>query len=150
MTEWNVPVAAQPRQQDLAFDLDAALAAVVGLRASVPADAFTAGTLGVERSGNGVVIRKDGLVLTIGYLITEAEEVWLTLADGAVVPGHVIGYDQTTGLGLVQALARIDVPALTFGRSSATQLGERVVVAGAGGRQRSVAARIVARQEFAG
>jgi len=150
MTDWNVPVAAQPRQQDLAFDLDAALAAVVGLRASVPADAFTAGTLGVERSGNGVVIRKDGLVLTIGYLITEAEEVWLTLADGAVVPGHVIGYDQTTGLGLVQALARIDVPALSFGRSSATQLGERVVVAGAGGRQRSVAARIVARQEFAG
>lgn len=150
MSDWTVPSAAQPRQREIAFDLDAALAAVVGLRASVPADAFTAGTLGVERSGNGVVIRNDGLVVTIGYLITEAEEVWLTLADGTVVPGHVIGYDQTTGLGLVQALAHIDVPALPIGRSSTAQLGERVVIGGAGGRKRSVAARIVARQEFAG
>lgn len=150
MTDWKVPAAAQPRQRDLAFDLDAALAAVVGLRARVPADAFTAGTLGVERSGNGVAIRPDGLVLTIGYLITEAEEVWLTLSDGTVVPGHVIGYDQTTGLALVQALARVDVPALAFGKSSAIELGERVVLGGAGGRQCSVAARIVARQEFAG
>lgn len=150
MSEWTVPVAAQPHQGDVAFDLDTALAAVVGLKASVPPDAFTAGTLGIERSGNGVVIRKDGLVVTIGYLITEAEEVWLTLADGAVVPGHVIGYDQTTGFGLVQALARVDVPALSIGKSSTIQLGERVVVGGAGGRRRSVAARIVARQEFAG
>ena len=33
---------------------------------------------GVERAGSGVVIRESGLVLTIGYLITEAESVWLT------------------------------------------------------------------------
>jgi S1-C subfamily serine protease len=61
-----------------------------------------------------------------------------------------MAYDQVTGFGLVQALARLDLPALPLGQSDAAQLGERVVVGGAGGRQRSVAARIVGKQEFAG
>jgi S1-C subfamily serine protease len=123
---------------------------VVGLRAIVPSDAFTAETLGTERAGNGVMIRENGLVLTIGYLVTEAESIWLHLGDGRAVPGHVLGFDQETGFGLVQALARLDLPALQIGESSSVPVGERVVVAGAGGRERSVAARIAARQEFAG
>jgi S1-C subfamily serine protease len=102
-----------------------------------------------ERAGNGVFIR-NGLVLTIGYLITEAETIWLTLHDGRSVPGHVLGYDQESGFGLVQALAKLEVPALEIGRSATASIGERVVVGAAGGRQRSVAARIVAKQEFAG
>ena len=98
------------------------------------ADAFTAEILGTERAGNGVLIRDDGLVLTIGYLITEAEEVWLTTNTGRVVPGHVLAYDQVTGFGLVQALARLDIPVLPIGDSSRAPVGEHVVVAGAGGR----------------
>jgi S1-C subfamily serine protease len=66
------------------------------------------------------------------------------------VQGHVLGYDQETGFGLVQALARLDLPSLALGRSSDTRVGEPVVVGGAGGRKRSVAARIAAKQEFAG
>jgi S1-C subfamily serine protease len=89
-------------------------------------------------------------VLTIGYLITEAETVWLHFSDGRTAQGHVLGYDQQTGFGLVQALARLDVPALPIGQSKTAELGERVVVGGVGGRERSVAARIVAKQEFAG
>ena len=116
----------------------------------IPGDAFTAETLGTERAGNGVLIRADGLVLTIGYLVTEAETIWLTLIDGRAVPGTVLAYDQATGFGLIQALARLDLPALPIGQSSAVSVGERVVVGGAGGRQKSVAARIVAKQEFAG
>jgi S1-C subfamily serine protease len=123
---------------------------VVGLRAIIPPDAYTADTLGTERAGNGVFIRDNGMVLTIGYLITEAETLWLNLNDGRSVPGHVLGYDQETGFGLVQALAKLDMPALEIGKSAAAAIGQRVVVAGAGGRQRSVAARIVAKQEFAG
>jgi S1-C subfamily serine protease len=123
---------------------------MVGLRSIVPADAFTAETLGTERAGNGVFIRDNGLVLTIGYLITEAESIWLNLSDGRSVPGHVIGYDQETGFGLVQALAKVEVPALDIGKSSTASVGERVVLGGAGGRHRSVGARIVAKQEFAG
>jgi S1-C subfamily serine protease len=150
VSDWKVPASAQPKPEDYSYDLDLALAAIVGLRATIPADAFTAETLGTERAGNGVIIRSNGLVLTIGYLITEAETIWLTLSDGRSVPGHVLGYDQESGFGLVQALAKIDMPALAFGRSAGISVGERVVVAGAGGRHHSVAARIVAKQEFAG
>jgi S1-C subfamily serine protease len=150
LSDWKVPAIVQPKPQDYGYDLDAALTSVVGIRSIIPGDAFTAETLGTERAGNGVLIRGDGLVLTIGYLITEAESIWLHLADGRAVPGHALAYDQETGFGLVQALVRLDLPALSFGDSGAAQLGERVVVGGAGGRQRSVAAHIAAKQEFAG
>jgi S1-C subfamily serine protease len=140
----------QPKPEDYEYDLDRTLSSIVGVRTTIPADAFTADTLGTERAGHGAIIRNDGLVLTIGYLVTEAETVWLTLAGGRVVPGHVLGYDQETGFGLVQALARIEVPALTLGNSAKIKVGDHVVVAGAGGRQNAVAARIVAKQEFAG
>jgi S1-C subfamily serine protease len=150
VSDWKVPSSVQPKPGDYAYDLDLALSCVVGLRATVPQDAFTADTLGTERAGNGVIIRGNGLVLTIGYLITEADTIWLTLGDGRSVSGHVLGYDQETGFGLVQALAKLDMPALPFGNSAVASVSERVVVAGAGGRHHSVAARIVAKQEFAG
>ncbi len=150
LSDWKVPASAQPKPEDYGYDLEQAFNAVVGLRAIIPGDAYTAETLGTERAGNGVFIRGNGLVLTIGYLITEAETIWLSLNDGRSVPGHVLGYDQETGFGLVQALAKLDMPGLEIGQSAAASVGERVVVAGAGGRQRSVAARIVAKQEFAG
>lgn len=148
-SDWEMPLSVQPRPENFAYDLEAALSSLVGLRAIVPADAFTAETLGTERSGNGVLIR-DGVVLTIGYLITEAETIWLHLADGHAVPGTVLAYDQETGFGVVQALARLDLPALPLGQSKATKVGDPVVVAGHGGRKHSVVARIAAKQEFAG
>ena len=140
----------QPQAQDYSFDLDAALAALVALQVSIPPDAFTAEVLGTERAGYGVLIRGDGLVLTIGYLVAEAETIWITFSDGQAVPGHVLAYDQETGFGLIQALARVNMPALTIGDASSVRVGDHVVVAGAGGRQQSVAASIVARHEFAG
>ncbi|MEA3193091.1 MAG: hypothetical protein QOD26_1424 [Betaproteobacteria bacterium] len=150
LPEWTVPAGAQPKPEDYDYDLDRALGAVVGIRSIVPADAFSAETLGTERAGNGVLIREGGVVLTIGYLITEAEQIWLTFSDGRVAPGHVLGFDQETGFGLVQALARIDLEPIPIGQSGALQVGERVVLGGAGGREHSVAARVAARQEFAG
>jgi S1-C subfamily serine protease len=149
LTEWKVPPVNQPRAGDYSFDLDRVLASVVGLHSIIPADAFSADNLGTERAGNGVVI-DDGLVLTVGYLITEAETVWLHLGDGRVVPGHALGFDQTTGFGLVQALGRIDLDPLPIGSSADAQIGDRVVLGGAGGRTRSVASHIAAKQEFAG
>jgi S1-C subfamily serine protease len=136
----------EPKPDDYDYELDDALASVVGIKSIVPSDAFTAETLGTERAGNGVLIRGDGLVLTIGYLITEAETVWISHSGGRAV----LGYDQETGFGLVQALARLDLPSLSLGSSKNAEIGERVVVGGAGGRQRAVAARIIAKQEFAG
>jgi S1-C subfamily serine protease len=124
------------------------LSSIVALRASIPDDAFTASGLGTKREGSGVVIREDGLVLTIGYLITEATEVWLTTHDRRMVPGHVVGYDQVTGFGLVQALGHLDLPALEIGDSSAVKLGDGALFADGSGR--SIQATIVAKQEFAG
>ena len=149
MVEWKVPPSAQPRPEDCAYDLDRVLSSVVGLHSIIPSDAFTADTLGVERAGNGVLIG-DGLVLTVGYLITEAETIWLHLADGNVVQGHALGMDQETGFGLVQILGRVDLPVLEFGSSDESDIGDRIVVGGAGGRTRSLAGRIAAKQEFAG
>jgi S1-C subfamily serine protease len=148
-SDWEMPQTVQPKPENYAYNLEGALTSLVGLRAIIPADAFTADTLGTERSGNGVLIR-DGVVLTIGYLITEAETIWLHLADGRAVPGHVLAYDQETGFGLVQALARLELPALPIGQSKTAKVGDPVVVAGAGGRKHSVVARIAAKQEFAG
>src|SRR3974390_3928549 len=106
LTDGKVPRSYQPRAGDYGFDLDRALSSVVGLHSITPADAFSADTLGTERAGNGVLI-DDGLVLTIGYLITEAEAVWLHLGDGRVVEGHALGFDSVSGFGLVQALRRM-------------------------------------------
>ena len=148
--EWRIPLESRPDPDAVAYDLDAALAAVVSLRAKVPTDAFTAEALGTERVGQGVLIRAPDLVLTIGYLITEAEEVWLTTGAGRAVPGHPLAYDFVTGFGLVQALAPLGIPALGLGDSRRLGLGKSVVVAAAGGRPSSLAAQVVARQEFAG
>jgi S1-C subfamily serine protease len=149
LTEWRVPPAHQPHPGDYRFDLDHVLSSIVGLHSIIPADAFSAETLGTERAGNGVVI-DDGLVLTIGYLITEAEAVWLHRADGRVVEGHALGFDSVTGFGLVQALGSLDLDPLPIGSSDAARLEDKVVVGGAGGRTRSLASRIIAKQEFAG
>jgi S1-C subfamily serine protease len=130
------------------MDIDQLLRSIVTVRASIPDDAFTAATLGTLREGSGVAIRENGLVLTIGYLITEAEEVWLTTREGRVVPGHALAYDQETGFGLVQALGRVDLPALDFGDAAEAKLGDPVVLAD--GKGQIVEATIVARQEFAG
>jgi S1-C subfamily serine protease len=127
---------------------DPTLRSIVAVRSTIPEDAFTASALGTLREGSGVVIRDDGLVLTIGYLITEAEEVWLTSNDGRVVAGHALAYDQESGFGLVQALGPLGLPAMQLGKAANTKVGDPVVLADGIGR--SVKATIVAKQEFAG
>ena len=130
------------------MDISPTLRSVVAVRAHIPDDAFTASGLGTLREGSGGVIRDDGLVLTIGYLITEAEEVWLTTVDGKVVAGHALAYDQETGFGLVQPLGQLDLPALELGSSSRARVGDTAIFADGTGN--SIQAGIVAKQEFAG
>lgn len=149
-SDYEIHESLQPRQQDVSYDLDRALASVVSLRTKVPDDAFTASVLGTERAGNGVVINDKGLVVTIGYLITEADTVWLLAGDGQACPGHVVAYDQETGFGLVQALGNLGVPPLPIGSSAAMENGESAVLAGFGGRQHSTRVHVVAKREFAG
>jgi S1-C subfamily serine protease len=150
LSNWAFPPQMQPDPEVARFDLEAALDSLVLLRAEVPEDGFTAGTLGTERIGNGVVIRDDGLVLTIGYLITEATTIWLNTGKGDAVAGHALAYDQQTGLGLVQPLGRLGVPALARGTAASCSIGDEVVVASHGGRKHALQATLIARREFAG
>jgi len=142
---------APPGQSDAEedFGLDRALDSVVSLQAEIPEDGFTASTLGTKRAGSGVVIGENGLVLTIGYLITEAESVWLTNVEGRLAPAHALAVDPDSGFGLAQALDRFDAPALELGRSSEVRVGDPVVVA-AGGRRQFLRAAVVGKHEFAG
>jgi len=147
--DWAFPENLRPDPRQVRFDLEAAVDGVVALRAEIPPDAFTASILGTLRSGNGIVI-DDGLVLTIGYLITEAHTVWLTTNDSRVVPAHPLAYDQATGFGLVRALGSLDLPALARGRTAATDIGDDVFVLGHGGQPHALKATVIAKREFAG
>ncbi|MGI9421346.1 MAG: S1C family serine protease [Geminicoccaceae bacterium] len=145
-----MPEEARPNAADYGFDLDQTLSAVVSLRAEIPDDAFTAQVLGTERAGSGVVISDNGLVLTIGYLITEADNIWIAANDGQVAQAHVVGYDQATGFGLVQALARLDVTPLPFGSIRDVNASSPVILAGHGGARFALEAEVIAKREFAG
>jgi S1-C subfamily serine protease len=148
--DWEIPPNLRPDPDDYSFDLDRALNAVVGLKTYIPADAFTANTLGTERAGSAVMIRESGLFATIGYLVTEAETIWITTNDGQAIPGHALAVDQETGFGLVQALGKVNLPHLEIGDSDRLKVGDQVVFAAGGGRHHAVETRIVGRQEFAG
>ena len=148
--EWAFPAEMQPRAQDWRFDLARALDGVVGLRAEVPEDAFTAQILGTERVGSGVVIRDDGLILTIGYLITEASTIWITTNQGTVAGGFPVAYDQVSGFGLVHPLGKLGVRPLERGSANSCRIGENVVMAGHGGAPHALKATVFAKREFAG
>ena len=153
MTEdWELPAALRPRQDGLDCDLEAVYRSVVMLHVEASEDGYTASILGTERLGSGVVIRsaERKLVLTIGYLITEAESVWLTCCDGKVVQAHPLAFDQVSGFGLVQPLGPLDAPALERSSAATLGIGDRVLVVGHGGARHSLEARLIARREFAG
>jgi S1-C subfamily serine protease len=147
--DWEIPAQAQPKASDVAYDLERALGAVLSLRAEIPEDSFTAPILGTERAGNAVLIRADGLVATIGYLITEAERIWLSTGRTAV-QAMPVAYDFTSGFGLVQALGRLGVEPLPLGSSQELHVGDALVIAGIGGRSGALSARLIAKREFAG
>ena len=149
-TNWSLPPNLQPHAAEVVFDLAAALSSVVMLKAEIPEDAFTASVLGTERVGNGVVIRDDGLLLTIGYLITEAETIWITANDGSVVAGHALGVDTASGLGLVLPLGRLPLPPLARGSAAGSDVGDDVIVIGRGGRSHALKGQLFAKREFAG
>ncbi len=141
---------AQPKPRDYDYDLEGALNAVLSLRSEIPEDAYTASILGTEREGHGILIDDEGLVLTIGYLISEAAHVTLAAMNGKVARAQPLGYDYNSGFGLVRALEPLDTAPIAIGSSAAISVGDRMVVGGHGGTGQSLVAKVVSKREFAG
>lgn len=120
---------------------------VVRVKSETVRDARSAATLGSEREGTGIVIDSNGLVLTIGYLITEAARVELSTTDGKKYPATVVGYDSTTGMGLLKALAPLPVKPVDFGESSKLSERDIVLIAGFDG---VAPAYVVSKRQFVG
>ncbi len=150
--DWAFPPALQPKATDLPFDLHAALNSVVQVHSAIPDDAFTAAALGTERAGSGVVIMAQGrpVVLTIGYLITEAQNILLRTYDGRVLPGHALAHDYVTGFGLILPLGELNTPSVPLGSSHGLVAGSEVTVIGHGGIEHAATSKLIARREFAG
>ncbi len=123
--------------------------AMVSIRTRIPADAMSAGLLGTERVGHGVRIREDGLIATIGYVVHEAEQVWIVAGDAAV-PGFVVGNDYDSGLALVKPSMPLLGPVLRLGTAATLAVGDEVTVIGSSGEDQVLEAYVVAKQEFAG
>jgi serine protease Do len=146
---WAAWGAANLRVSDK-FAADDLAGAIVKLGIRVPATARTADTLGTEREGTGVLIDDAGHILTIGYLLLEAESILVVTADGRVLPATVAGFDHATGFGLVRAAQPLDHPPLEIGNSGAIREMNTVAIAahaGAGGWSNAC---VVRRRAFTG
>jgi S1-C subfamily serine protease len=137
------PTFAQQTPEDI-------LKAIVKIRATIPKDAFTAGILGTEREGNGVFIDEDGHILTIGYLILEAETIQVIGAESQPVDATFVAYDFKTGFGILRASLPPPMKPMKLGESSALKQGDPILVAGSGGSEAVQGALVVSRKEFAG
>jgi S1-C subfamily serine protease len=127
-----------------------ALPAVVGVHALIPENRRSAQTLGSEREGHGIVIDDEGLVVTIGYLITEATTVTVADGEGREFDARVVGYDYESGFGLVRTVVPPPVRPMSFGDSDSLLLRSEAYVAGVGGEKATLKVKVAGRREFAG
>lgn len=127
------------------------LKAIVKIRSVIPKEAHSAVTLGTEREGSGVVIDSKGHILTIGYLIIEAESIEVTPSEGKPVNATFIGFDHATGFGVLKTAVPLNVKPMKIGQSATVKEGEPVVIAGFGSGEESVkAVGVISRKEFTG
>jgi len=138
-----------PAQEAQYQKLVEATNAVVGLHVKAVANARSNETLGQVRDGSGVLIAKD-LILTIGYLILEADEVQVTDADGTTIPAAVIAYDHATGFGLVRAFAPLAQKPITLGTANPVATLDRLMIVNGGAEQAVSVATVVSKRKFAG
>jgi serine protease Do len=139
-----------PEVQAKIHALARAHASVVGIRTTAVEDAHSNANLGRERRGSGVVIGNDGLVVTIGYLILEADQVELVLEADRVVPARVVAYDLASGFGLLQAVVPLRVPPAALGNSATLATDDPLMVASGGVDGELSVAQLVSKRPFSG
>ena len=131
--------------------LGPALGTLVSIQSYIPDNAMSAGMLGTERTGHGIRLREDGLIVTIGYVVTEAEEIWITSHDRRAVPGFVVGSDFESGLALIKPTMPLPGPIMEIGDPSMLGVGDTACIAGSReANPQAVEVHVVAKQEFAG
>lgn len=146
----TIPPTNRPDVTSFEFDLLRRLDSVVSVKANVPEDAFTAEILGTERLGHGAVINDSGLIVTIGYIVTEAESIWIQTNDGQVVAGDLLAYDYESGFGLVQPLGSISASPFELGNGADLLENSSAILAGFGGIEQAINAEIISKSEFVG
>lgn len=146
----TIPPTNRPQASSFEFDLQKRLDSIVSVKANIPDDAFTAEILGTERLGHGAVINDSGLILTIGYIVTEADSIWIQTSDGQVVPGDLLAYDYESGFGLVQPLGSISAAPFELGDSRDLLENSFAVLAGFGGIEQATSTEIISKSEFVG
>ena len=139
-----------PGVSNLPSPVAGVLPAVVGLRTTIPKDRHSAQHLGTEREGHGVLIDDQGLIVTIGYLIMEADTVTITDIEGNEWPAYIVGYDYESGFGLVRTEQPVRQRPMRFGNSDVLELRSEAYVAGLGGEKAVLKVKIAGRREFAG
>ena len=133
-----------------ALNVEYLLAAVVRIKTFVPGDARTAETLGRERVGSGVIIDQNGLVLTIGYLMVEAQGAEVTLQGGRTIAAEIIGYDHDSGFGLLRTIEPVKLKPIALGKSADVKERDPVLIASHGGGEAAAPAFVVSKRVFAG
>ncbi len=131
-------------------NMDELLQAIVKVKTFVPPDARSAQNLGSEREGTGILIDASGLIVTIGYLILEADRVELTQRDGRKVPAEIVGYDYESGFGLIRAASKIPARPIKMGESAEVKAKDRVLAINHAGTEGMRPVLVVSRREFAG
>lgn len=124
----HAATAPPPAAQAMMDALNRATAAVVGVKVTAMEDARSAETLGLRRAGSGVLISQDGLILTIGYLMLEAEQIEVVTQDNRTLPARAVAYDLATGFGLLRPLLPLrNVAVAALGSSRDLQPGEALM-----------------------
>jgi serine protease Do len=124
----TAPAAVSPTAQQTIDALTRANQAVVGVQVVASEGARSATTLGPRREGSGVVIGPDGLVLTIGYLLLEADTIQITTQDKKSVPARMVAYDLATGFGLIRPLVPLrGITPVTLGSASSSKAGDSFI-----------------------
>ena len=142
--------AVQPGSSSLPPEVAGALPAVVGVHTTIPENRHSARSLGSEREGHGTIIDDEGLIVTIGYLIMEADTVTITDSEGRELPATIVGYDYESGFGLVRTTVPPRVKPMRFGDSDSLSLRSEAYVGGVGGEKASLKVKVAGRREFAG
>ena len=148
--EPNMKSTNKPLREDFSFDLDTTLASVVKITSNIPEDAFSAKTLGTSREGSAISINDSGILLTIGYLVVDSDSIFLHLKNGRTIESTLIAYHHESGLALIQALTKIDIPFIPQGNKNKLKKGDSVIIAASGGVDKSISATVVDRRQFAG